>query len=260
MNARPLKTLAALFALVVSTWLAQAAQNARPLLHPLFTDHMVLQRGVPAPVWGWAEPGARVMVKFAGQDMSTTAGADGKWLLKLKPLKTSAEARELEVACSSGQNAHVNDVLVGDVWLCSGQSNMEMGIRACEATNDIAQADFPLLRLVTVPKRIAREPVETLECQWARCTPETVAQGGWGGFTAVGFYFGRKLQRDLAVPIGLIHSSWGATLAEAWTSAEALRALPDFGERLDKFTEARSKPETDADRKNPNVVTVLYNG
>jgi sialate O-acetylesterase len=260
MNTRPLKALATLLALLTGPWLGQAAENARPLLHPLFTDHMVLQRGVPAPVWGVAEPGAKVTVKFAGQEVSTTTGTDGKWLLRLKPLKTSSEPRQLEVACASGQRVQLTDIAVGDVWLCSGQSNMEMGIGACEATNDIAGADFPLLRLVTVPKRIAREPVETLECQWVRCTPQTVAQGGWAGFSAAGFYFGRKLQRDLSVPIGLIHSSWGGTLAEAWTSTEALQALPDFGERLDKFAEGRSKPETDADRKNPNVVTVLYNG
>jgi sialate O-acetylesterase len=222
-----------------------AAPLERPFLHPLFSDHAVLQRGVKVPVWGWTEPGTKVTVTFADQNKTATAGPDGKWMVRLKSMGPSAEPREMEVN-SSGRAARVKDILVGDVWLCSGQSNMEMGIGACDVPNDIAAADHPGIRLLTVPKLVAREPVETPQCAWTRCTPGTVSQGGWGGFSAVGYYFGRELHKELGVPIGLIHSSWGGTIAEAWTSYEGLRPLPDFAERVERFrAEWASQKPTD---------------
>ena len=136
------------------------------------------------------------------------------------------------------ESALVNDVLVGDVWLCSGQSNMEMGIAMCNATNDIATANFPQLRLLTVAHRIATFPVESVDCRWLPCSPETILQGSWGGFSASAFFFGRELQRELNIPIGLIHSSWGGTIAEAWTSAEGLEPLGDFNDAVQRFRDA----------------------
>jgi sialate O-acetylesterase len=227
----------AVLAFVALALTARAAEpEQRPLLHPLFCDHAVLQRAMRLPVWGWTEPGASVTVSFAGQSQQCVAGEDGKWSVKLAPLRASTEPRTLTVTSSAGpRSVAVQDVLVGDVWLCSGQSNMEMGIGLCNATNDIATANYPNLRLLTVPKRVSSAPLDTLECRWTACNPQAVSQGGWGGFSATAFYFGRDLQSELKVPIGLIHSSWGGTVAEAWTSAEALQPLGDFKDSLERM-------------------------
>src|SRR4051812_17187213 len=133
-----------------------AESGTKPLLHPLFCDHAVLQRDVAVPVWGWTQPKAKVAVSFGGRTQTAVAGTDGKWSVTLKPMHASAEPRTLTVTSSAeGQSATAEDILVGDVWLCSGQSNMEMGVDLCNVTNDIATADFPRMRLLTVPHHIA---------------------------------------------------------------------------------------------------------
>ncbi len=209
--------------------LSAAGAAEHPLLHPLFCDHAVLQRGVAVPVWGWSKPGANISVSFAGQTRSAVADKDGKWMVKLKSMHASSASRALSVTnFTTHESAGISDVLVGDVWLCSGQSNMEMGVGLCNATNDIASANFPLIRLLTVPRLVANQPVNTLSCRWLPCSPDTIKQGAWAGFSATGFFFGRELHRELNLPIGLIHSSWGGTIAEAWTSAEGLEPIKDF--------------------------------
>src|SRR5690348_14985564 len=231
---------------------ARAADStpALPFLHPLFSDHVVLQRGVKVPVWGWTKPGAKVTVTFGGQTRSAVAQPDGKWTVRLSAMPVSVEPRTLSVSDpADNQSATVQDVLVGDVWLCSGQSNMEMGIGVCNAPNDIAQANYPHIRLLTVPRLIANSPVQTFEGRWLPCSPENVTKGLWGGFSAAGYFFGRDLYRHLNVPIGLIHSSWGGTLAEAWTSAQGLQPLGDFDQRLEQVAKASQgqKPDYDAE-------------
>ena len=255
MNILSLLRIGWLFALLLILAAAPkaVASTDHPFLHPLFCDHAVLQRGGPVPVWGWSAPGSCVTVTFAGQSRTVVAGPDGKWLVKLKALRASAKPRSLSVTNSTThESAVINDVLVGDVWLCSGQSNMEMGVGACNATNDIASANFPQIRLLTVPRLIAAAPVETMKCQWFPCSPDTIKNGLWGGFSAAGFFFGRELNRELNVPIGLIHSSWGGTVAEAWTSAEGLAPLGDFNGAIQKL-------RAEGTKTNPNVTTVLYN-
>ena len=224
-----------LLTVVWSGWSAESG-NDKPLLHPLFCDHLVLQRDKPVPVWGWSQPGAKVTVSFAGQKKTATVGPDGKWMIKLKAMPASAEPRTLSVSnAATHEVATATDVLVGDVWLCSGQSNMEMGIGLCNAPHDIATANFPQLRLLTVPHRIANTPVADLSCRWLPCSPDTILQGAWGGFSASAFFFGRDLQQQLNIPIGLIHSSWGGTIAEAWTSAEGLEPVGDFNDVVKRF-------------------------
>ena len=228
-----LRTILAGAILLVLAVARAGAADEHLFLHPLFCDHAVLQRGVAVPVWGWTAPGSKIFVTFAGQSQSAVTGADGKWLVKLKSMSASAESRVLSVTnLTTHQSAVINDILVGDVWLCSGQSNMEMGVGACNATNDIATANFPRIRLLTVPRRIATAPVETMPCSWLPCSPDNIKQGLWGGFSAAGFFFGRELNRELNIPIGLIHSSWGGTVAEAWTSAEGLAPLRDFNDAI----------------------------
>jgi len=251
---------------VLGVWLSivaaagAAAEIERPFVHPLFSDHAVLQRHVKVPVWGWSTPGATITLTFGKQTKATTVQPDGRWLVRLDSMPASTQPQELRVT-SSERSVTIHDVLVGDVWLCSGQSNMEMGIGACNAATEIAQADFPQIRLLTVPHLIATSPVETLQCHWSPCSPVTVLQGQWAGFSAAGFFFGRELYQQLKVPIGLIHSSWGGTIAEAWTSAEGLKPLVDFDERLKAVSkQGTEKPgdfaaeyETWAERNDPGT-------
>jgi len=220
-----ISTLTLALALVAGPRAGAEEGPGRPFLHPLFTDHVVLQRDVPTPVWGWAEPGQRVKVALAGQSVETTADARGKWMARLGPYPAGGP----HVLAVSGPKAvEIKDVLVGDVWLCSGQSNMEWPLKgAVNPEAEVAAADYPRLRLFQVPKKTALEPESTVEAKWDVCTPATAP-----GFSAVGYFFGRDLGRDLNVPIGLINSSWGGTVAEAWTSAPSLGPLGDFDKAL----------------------------
>jgi len=198
----------------------------RPFVHPLFSDNVVLQRGEAVPVWGWAKPGEVVTVTLDSHVAKARAGADGKWVVRLPRL---LHGGPLEMAIQGERTVTLTNVLVGDVWLCSGQSNMEMGIgEVNRASEEIKQADYERIRLFSVPKHIATEPQALLESRWKLCNPETIVQGDYAGFTAAGFFFGRDLHLELGVPIGLIDSTWGGTVAEAWTSAEALAAMDDF--------------------------------
>ena len=195
--------------------------QGRPFLHPLFTDHVVLQRDVPVPVWGWAEPGQRVKVELAGQSVETTVDPQGKWLARLGPYPAGGPH---VLTVTGPKSAEVQDILVGDVWICSGQSNMEWPLGgAIRAREETAKANHPRIRLFTVPRKVAIEPTSTVDASWEVCTPESATR-----FSAVGYFFGRELQRELGVPIGLIHSSWGGTVAEAWASAGALESMDDF--------------------------------
>ena len=202
------------------------AQVPLPFVSPMFTDNMVLQRGMSDPVWGWAAPGAKVTVTMDGRKTEATAGPDGKWVARIGPFKAGGP---YTLAVGGAQSRVFKNVLVGDVWVCSGQSNMEFGIgNATNAPAEIATANYPNIRLFTVTKKIAADPQMTLSGQWDVCTPDTVKAGGWNGFTAVGYFFGRELNQKLHIPIGLIHTSWGGTPAEAWTSGPALNTMADY--------------------------------
>ena len=238
---RILKVVA--LAAVLSAAPRLGAQPAKPFLHPLFTDNMVLQRGVADPVWGWAKPGQTVTVAVNGQTAQAVADANGKWLAKIGPFKAGGP---YNLIVTGGQTVTLGNVMIGDVWICSGQSNMEMGIGAINAPDDIAKANNPNIRLFSVPKAVAMAPRDLTTGNWDVCTPETVSKGGWGGFSAVGYFFGKNLQETQKVPIGLIHTSWGGTIAEAWTSAEALKAnLPEFVPAVEQV-EAAAKNQTTA--------------
>jgi sialate O-acetylesterase len=225
---------------------AGAGEAAAPFVHQLFTDHMVFPRDVAAPVWGWTEPGKEVTVSMEGKSAKAVADAQGRWMARLGPFGAGGP---FTLAISGPQSTTIKDVLVGDVWLCSGQSNMEMGIGAvANAPAEIAKAGNPLLRLFSVPKLIAVEPQSQVASQWQPCTPETVGAGGWAGFSAVGYFFGRHLQQELKIPIGLIHSSWGGTVAEAWTSAGALKTMEDFKGAVEAFERTAKAGNTDFDQ------------
>ncbi|HEX5324689.1 MAG TPA: sialate O-acetylesterase [Capsulimonadaceae bacterium] len=203
---------------------SRAAQN-NPFLSPLFSDNMVLQRNQPVPIWGWTDPGQIVTVTLAGHKATATAGSDGRWQATLPAMKAGGP---YTVSLSGPQKVTLHNVLIGDVWICSGQSNMQFGVgNLLNPDQVIAKADNPKLRLYTVGMNAALEPQATASGSWLVCTPQNIRVGSWGGFSAVAYFFGQALQKKLGIPIGLIHTSWGGTPAEAWTSAPAL--LQKFG-------------------------------
>jgi sialate O-acetylesterase len=200
------------------------AEGIKP--HSLFTDNMVLQRGIDVPVWGTAKPGGRITIRISDRSVCCDADARGNWMAKVPPMKAGGP---YELVISGKETISLKNVLVGDVWICSGQSNMEQGIGAClNPKEEIAAANYPQIRLFMVPRRIANRPEKTVDASWKVCTSENVAAGGWAGFSGAAYYFGRHLHKELKVPIGLIQTCWGGTVAEAWTSAEALSTMEDF--------------------------------
>jgi sialate O-acetylesterase len=228
--------LASLLACCVAPAMAQ--ESVTPLLHPLFQDHAVLQRDQPIPVWGHAAPETTVSVKFARQTATARADAEGRWSVTLKPI---AAGGPYEMSVRAGQVVQtVSDVQMGDVWLCSGQSNMELPVRrALDADSEIASATHPDIRLFTVPKAAAVTPREEFSgpASWQPASPDTVRE-----FSAACFYFARELRKTINVPMGLIQSAWGGSRIEAWTSADALRAQGGMEESLDVFALYSSDP------------------
>ncbi|MCC5804744.1 MAG: hypothetical protein JJU00_00320 [Opitutales bacterium] len=216
----------------LSTFLAfalPAVLAAEITLPPVFSDHMVLQRDRAVKIWGQAPPGEAVAVRFGDREATARAGDDGGWTLYLGPLSASAEPRVLSVTGADGAGPAFHDVLVGEVWLASGQSNMEKPLgemRGQKPTGnheeEIAAADHPTLRLFQVPhKGEVKRP--DVQMRWIPCTPESVDAIP---FSAAAYFFGRELVRELDVPVGLIHSSYGGTMIEAWTPREAFLRDP----------------------------------
>ena len=197
--------------------------------HPLFADGAVLQREIAVPVWGTADDGEKVTVKIQDQAASTEA-KDGKWLVRLKPLKAGGP---FTLTIAGKNTIELKDVLVGEVWVCSGQSNMAMTMnRTYEADKAIAGSKDPMLRLFSVPGKVSDEPLRDFNAKGfplqARQAWKAAEPGSVRNFSAVGYYFGRDLRKALGVPVGLINSSVGGTPAEAWTSRQALESNPEF--------------------------------
>jgi sialate O-acetylesterase len=189
------------------------AAHAQVSLPAIFGDSMVLQQGMPVPVWGWAEPNEKVTVTIGDQTHSATADKQGRWQIKLDALKADKKGQTLTVAGSN--TIELKDVLVGEVWICSGQSNMEFGLGgSLNGQEEVAAADHPQIRLFDVPGHTtAAAPQEKGAGKWQVCSRNSA-----GGFSAVGYFFGRKLQQELDVPIGLVGSNWGGTRIEPWCS------------------------------------------
>ena len=191
-------------------------------LPAIISDHMVLEKAAKVPIWGKADPGEEVTVSLNGQSAKSTADADGKWLALLN-LKDSAPG-PFEMTVAGKNKLTVSDVVVGEVWVASGQSNMQWIIRdSIGAEVEMARPANPLLRQFAVKMNATSERIDDVQGKWVAASPETV-----GNFTAVGYFFGKMLQNELSVPVGLIHTSVGGTPCESWTSAEALNTVPEL--------------------------------
>jgi len=247
------------------------AGNANlPLVSRIFSSNMVLQRERKDPIWGWTTPNAKVTVTVTGnnfqQKAEATADDKGNWQTTIGPLPVGGPY-QITVTGPDNQQEQFDNVLSGDVWLCSGQSNMQFGIaNGLNAQQEIANANYPQIRLFSVQLYSVPEPMPCLNPaqpnlvnQWVECNPQTVATGGWGGFSAVAYFFGRALYQALGVPMGLIHSSWGGTPAEAWISARTISKLADFQKALQQV-EDNPNAAPNSYGVMPSAPTVLYNG
>ena len=259
------------------------ALHAVVKLPALISDHMVLQQGIPVRIWGSADPFESVKIDFQGQSVTVKAAENGKWTAWLKPL---VAAGPLEMTIN---NSAIKDVLVGEVWLGSGQSNMEFRLQtAVNHDEEIARADYPMIHLFQVKHLVADQPAEDVVGTWQVCSPASVKT-----FSAVEYFFGRHLQQNLHVPMGLIESDWGGTPAQSWTSKEAIasdpalkyvtdywdKALADYPAAKEKYDtvtlpawnkaveEAKAAGRTPPNRPgapqgpgHPNTPAGLYNG
>jgi len=205
-------------------------------LPAVISDNMVLQGNKKVSIWGWAEPGEEVMVSVSWHRMrwAVTAGKNGKWMFKMNSPKTGGP---YEMTISGKNTITLKNIMVGEVWVCSGQSNMQMSVKSsANAEQEIAAADYPDIRLFTVERKVAEQPQSDCAGNWTLCSPQTVPN-----FSAVAYYFGRELHEELEVPIGLIHTSWGGTPAEAWTRRGILKEESDFAPILERYDDAVAK-------------------
>lgn len=267
---RRLAGLVCLIAIVLIGTAAAAPSNTNPCgVAPTFGSHMVLQRNKPVPIWGWAsEAGQPITLTFNGQTKTATADAQKHWSITLDPMPAGGPFN----ITLDGKNV-CDDVMIGDVWVCSGQSNMQFGIDKVDgldhhAPEVIAQANHPMIRLWTVPRGpLAEKPLDTYhpqlpwEAKWMVCTPQNIAYGTWGGFSAVGYFFGRDLQQSQHIPIGLMMVAHGGTAIEAWLSPQVIPQIEHDGLRCPTLAQARADRTRDHKpaQRNFNSVSTCYN-
>ena len=205
-------------------------------LPAIIGDNMVLQQGGKVPIWGWADPGEEVTagVSWNSTKLAVKADKDGKWTFKINPPKAGGP---YEMMIAGKNTITIKNILVGEVWVCSGQSNMQMSVQSsANAEQEIAEAGYPKIRLFSVKLTVAEKPQSDCEGSWTECSPATVP-----GFSAVAYFFGRELHKQLNVPVGLIHTSWGGTPAESWTRREVLEANADFVPIVKRYDDAVAK-------------------
>jgi sialate O-acetylesterase len=223
----------------------------------IFGDHMVLQRGMKIPVWGTADAGEKVTVNVAGQTQSATADENGKWRVTLDPIDSK---NPVELTISGKNTITIHDALVGEVWLCSGQSNMSFPVkRASNGESAVKEANHPQIRLFTVVRVLPDQPLDTMDGKWEICSPETVPD-----FAAVGYFFGLQIHDALHTPVGLIDSSWGGTRAEAWLPRPTFDALhlpyePQWTEQW-LHPKQRAGSTRPAKQRPQEAPSILYNG
>ena len=257
-SALTLLTLAIALPAVAQQTVTEPQQTTKLSLASIFSDHMVLQRDAKLPVWGHAAPGAKVEVQLAGKTKEATADEQGNWSVDFAPLQAGGGPLELSVK-SGDENLHLSDILVGEVWVACGPSNMEWrGKQANDPESEIAAADWPEIRFVDVPNVASEKPLESFKSAgWQACTPANA-----GEFSAVAYYFARDLHKQLNVPIGIIGCNWGGTPMEAWTSREALQSRDAFKPLV---AQADAKPANEQEKQQRkqgahHQPSALFNG
>lgn len=227
-------------ALALAAFIAlTSAVSAAITLPAIIGSHMVLQRNQALPIWGWGNPGEEVTVSFAGKTVKTTCNQEGSWKVVLEALPASKDPRTMTITGSN--TLEIKDILVGEVWICSGQSNMGMNVNSCwNADLEKATAKYPEIRLVTVGNIGSQEPQTTFDGGWERCSPDNV-----GGFSAVGYFFGRTVYQMIDVPVGLINNAWGGSACEAWVRRDLLADKELYAPLLERWetTEKTYDPE-----------------
>ena len=224
-------------ALVLSRQALTVAAPSLPFVSPMFGDNMVLQRRKPNTFWGWAAPSEKIRIHIGNKEGTSTAGSDGRWEIKLQP---PAGSGPYTIRIVGRQTVEFTNVLVGDVWLCGGQSNMQFPLQSAhDGQTEVQQADHSRIRFFIVKSQPAYSREAVVQGSWKVCSPKTVIEEG--GLSAVAYYFARKVQSEINVPVGLIQDCLGGTPAEAWTSPETLRRLKDFDAGLNEIERIRGK-------------------
>ncbi len=231
--------------------LVVAPAGAEVKLPAIIGNNMVLQADMPLPIWGWAAPDEKVTVTLGEQKQTAAADKDGKWMVKLTPVKASDKPLTMTVA--GANTITLTNILVGEVWICSGQSNMQFGTKqAINGDQEVASSKNPKIRLFKAAMVTASEPQKDTKGEWLECDANSVPS-----FSAVGYFFGRDLNKVLNVPMGLIHTNWGGTCAETWTSKEMLDSDPDFKviwERFNKSMEDYPKNKENWEKNKDKIL------
>ncbi len=240
-------SFAPLFFALSGALLPYSTARADVKLPAIFSDGMIVQRGAPIPIWGTADAGEKVAVTLGNSKQSAVAGTDGKWMLHLPALAASSG---LEMMVSGKNTLQIADVAVGEVWLASGQSNMELRVpRALNPEAEIASANSPLIRQFRVGRSIAETPQTEFKGSWEAAVPATL-----GNFTAVGYFFARELQRKLGVPVGIVHASYGGTPIQAWTSDKTLKSNPELGVVFENWAKTLANYPTEKAKYDAQIV------
>ncbi|MCL2303960.1 MAG: sialate O-acetylesterase [Planctomycetaceae bacterium] len=239
-----------LFPLIVCLALvAQTVLFADVKLPALIGENMVLQRDLANTLWGWADAGEKITVEFNGQTKTTKTDDTGKWSLKLDPVPHGGP---FEMKITGKNTIELGNILVGDVWVCSGQSNMQWTVKdSNDPENEIANANYPNIRLITVPRASSSTPKDDFDGKWVECSPETIP-----GFTAVGYYFGREIHQRTNIPIGLLHSSWGGSSCETWINPDVVSQYKGYEEIMKRKAAAEVQKPEGGDNQNAGY---LYN-
>ncbi len=241
--------------LALTVWgTAPLALHGNVKLPRVVGSNMVLQRDAPLTIWGWADPGEKVVIAFAGKTLSVRADREGNWKTVFPPMKAGGP---FTMVIRAKNTIQLDNIMVGEVWICSGQSNMEWIVaNSNNSQEEIKRADYPDIRLFDVPNRISFKPESDVSGgTWKICSPETVAN-----FSAIGYFFGRNLYQDLHVPIGLISSEWGGTLIESWTSEDALGTVPAMKTRLDALRSIDVKNLEEEQRQKSDRIRNMITG
>ena len=226
--------------------------NANVKTPKIFADGMVLQRNQQVPVWGWADKGEKVTVDFNGQQKKTITAKNGRWKVVLEPMKAGGP---FEMIIQGKNTMTFQNVLIGEVWICSGQSNMEWPLsRTKDSTYEINNANYPQIRLFSVPHTVNYHPVDSLnDGQWNTCNPKTIE-----GFSAVAYFFGREIHKKLDVPVGLIKTAWGGTNVQTWMSMDAIQTLDDFNDAVKQLNEKDMEEEIAEFKRKHDSITEAF--